>query len=53
MVGGYTFLVSVQVIEQVVAYKKYAELVFDGIPPPTPTGSIKALGIVATIRLEV
>ena len=39
--GGYAFLVSVQMVERVVTYRKYAELVFDGIleirpDPPLP-----------------
>ena len=31
--GGFAFLVSVQLVERVVTYRKYAELVFDGVLP--------------------
>ena len=48
--GGYAFLVSIQVIERVVAYRKYVELVFDGVLPTTPTASVDPLEIAAAIR---
>ncbi len=51
--GGYAFLVSIQVIERVVAYRKYVELVFDGVLPTTPTASVDPLEIGAAIRWEV
>ena len=51
--GGYAFLVSIQVIERVVAYRKYVELVFDGVLPTTPTASVDPLEIAAAIRWEV
>ncbi len=51
--GGYAFLVSIQVIERMVAYRKYVELVFDGALPTTPTASVDSLGIAPAIRWEV
>ncbi len=46
-------LVSIQVIERMVAYRKYVELVFDGALPTTPTASVDSLGIAPAIRWEV
>ena len=51
--GGYAFLVSVQVLERVIAYRKYVELVFDGILPTTPTASVEPLEIGPAIRWEL
>ncbi len=50
--GGYAFLVSVQMVERVVTYRKYAELVFDGILPTRPTASVTPLEIAAGIKWE-
>ena len=45
--------VTLQAIERVVAYRKYVELVFDGVLPTTPTASVDPLEIAAAIRWEV
>ena len=50
--GGFAFLVSVQLVERVVTYRKYAELVFDGVLPTTPTASVDALEISPGIKWE-
>jgi hypothetical protein len=50
--GGFAFLVSVQLVERVVTYRKYAQLVFDGALPTTPTGSIEPLEISPAIKWE-
>ncbi len=50
--GGFAFLVSVQLVERVVTYRKYAQLVFDGALPTTPTASIEPLEISPAIKWE-
>ena len=50
--GGFAFLVSVQLVERVVTYRKYAELVFDGVLPTTPTASVDPLEISPAIKWE-
>ena len=50
--GGFAFLVSVQLVERVVTYRKYAELVFDGVLPTTPTASVDALEFSPAIKWE-
>ena len=50
--GGFAFLVSVQLVERVVTYRKYAELVFDGVLPTTPTASVEPLEISPAIKWE-
>ena len=50
--GGFAFLVSVQLVERVVTYRKYAQLVFDGALPTTPTASIQPLEISPAIKWE-
>ena len=39
-------------VERVVTYRKYAELVFDGILPTRPTASVAPLEIAAGIKWE-
>jgi hypothetical protein len=50
--GGFAFLVSVQLVERVVTYRKYAQLVFDGALPTPPTASIEPLEISPAIKWE-
>ncbi len=50
--GGFAFLVSVQMVERVVTYRKYAELVFDGVLPTIPTASVSSLEISPGIKWE-
>ena len=50
--GGFAFLVSVQLVERVVTYRKYAQLVFDGALPTTATASIEPLEISPAIKWE-
>ena len=50
--GGFAFLVSVQFVERVVNYRRYAELVFDGVLPTTPTASVEPLEISPGIKWE-
>ena len=51
--GGYAFLVSVQVINRIIGYRKYVELLFDDIVSTTPTASIAPLDIRPVIRWEL
>ena len=50
--GGYVFLVSVQLVERVVNYRRYGELVFDGALPTKPTDSVQPLGIAPGVKWE-
>ena len=50
--GGYAFLVSVQLVERVVNYRRYGELVLDGALPTAPTDSVGLLDIAPGIKWE-
>ena len=50
--GGYAFLVSVQLVERVVNYRRYGELVLDGALPTAPTDSVGSLEIAPGIKWE-
>lgn len=50
--GGYAFLVSVQLVERVVNYRRYGELVLDGALPTAPTDSVASLDIAPGIKWE-
>ena len=50
--GGYAFLVSVQLVERVVNYRRYGELVLDGALPTAPTDSVAALDLAPGIKWE-
>ena len=51
--GGYAFLVSVQLVERVVNYRRYGELVLDGALPTAPTdSSVGSLEIAPGIKWE-
>lgn len=50
--GGYAFLVSVQLVERVVTYRRYGELIFDGTLPTAPTDSVEPLEIAPGIKWE-
>lgn len=50
--GGYAFLVSVQLVERVVNYRRYGELVLDGALPTAPSDSVAALDIAPGIKWE-
>ena len=50
--GGYAFLVSVQLVERVVNYRRYGELVLDGALPTAPTDSVGSLDIAPGIKWE-
>ena len=50
--GGYAFLVSVQLVERVVTYRRYGELIFDGTLPTAPTDPVEPLEIAPGIKLE-
>ena len=50
--GGYAFLVSVQLVERVINYRRYVELVLDGVLPTAPTDSVESLEISSGIKWE-
>lgn len=50
--GGYAFLVSVQLVERVINYRRYVELVVDGVLPTSPTDSVESLEISSGIKWE-
>ena len=50
--GGYAFLVSVQLVERVVNYRRCGELVLDGALPTAPTDSVESLDIAPGIKWE-
>lgn len=50
--GGYAFLVSVQLVERVVNYRRYGELIFNGELPTRPTDSVDLLDIAPGIKWE-
>ena len=50
--GGYAFLVSVQLVERVVNYRRYGELIFNGELPTRPTDSVDLLDISPGIKWE-
>ena len=50
--GGYAFLMSVQLVERVVNYRRYGELIFDGALPTAPTDSVEPLDIAPGIKWE-
>ena len=50
--GGYAFLVSVQLVERVITYRRYGELIFDGTLPVAPTDSVEPLEIAPGIKWE-
>ena len=50
--GGYAFLVSVQLVERVINYRRYVELVLDGVLPTSPTDSVESLDISSGIKWE-
>ena len=50
--GGYAFLVSVQLVERVVNYRRYGELVLDGALPTAPTDPVASLDITPGVKWE-
>ena len=50
--GGYAFLVSVQLVKRVINYRRYVELVFDGVLPTSPTDSVESLELSSGIKWE-
>ena len=50
--GGYAFLVSVQLVERVVNYRRYGELVLDRALPTAPSDSVESLDIAPGIKWE-
>ena len=51
-VGGYAFLVSVQFVERVITYRRYVELVVEGILPTAPADSVEPLKVSSGIKWE-
>lgn len=50
--GGHAFLVSVQLVERVVNYRRYGERVLDGELPTAPSDSVAPLDIAPGIKCE-
>jgi len=50
--GGYAFLVSVQLVERVINYRRYVELVLDGVLPTAPTDPVESLEMSSGIKWE-